>query len=727
MNPENHRFHLRGPPPIEFLEEDEPHNQFHPQPSRQQQHQHPTQQDPLNDLLYNNQFYRDTSEPRREQQHLPNNGRLDLQHQREHLQMPLPHNGPVEQQNRHQLDHQHLQQQRNELPPQRQPQLLLQENNHGYHQDLQNRQQIHQNGQIDRMHHHQLHPIYGNQQGPQNQPHHRNQHHQVRPNLPHQQPIEIPQAPALLPNHQHPAPQHGQHRNQNRPNLQHQPPIEIHQTPNLLPNQWDQNQQFHQWNQYHMLHPIFNQPLHFQQQRPGHAHHQVQRNANRYNPIFNDQARRRPAGDDQRRGEAALGHQNGLLAHQAGHQMPRLATPGPIPVPQDPIPEAGPLQQAGSVEPEKTEEHKALELVDARQKEEIRRLTEVIMQLRREVETTNTTLNERTKEFQRKIGEKDQEVKTVIIRMNEQTVEFQRKTVEKDREVDEYKSIAFRTGQENLCLKIQVRDFEQKFRRLEEGVIQPSSSGFNHTMSSGSHHPTTSGFHQPTSSGFNLSTSSGSSHPTSSGFNQPTTSELDHPATSGFNLPTSSSIGRAPMAPSATKTRKMKIKKEVSDESYDNIVVDESEVKIQKIVRQPKRRVPANVQMQELPKTGSEALQRWEQTFRNKDILPGFKIQKFLFDPSKVSMQDDKWDPQMVTKATSPRMFYLNQVAHGCGEIGGWGAVKASKERQDRWTDRWTTMRDEQHLQYAAGLIFFKGDYELLNLSRKQNLETQNC
>ncbi|PIC12826.1 hypothetical protein B9Z55_028188 [Caenorhabditis nigoni] len=166
---------------------------------------------------------------------------------------------------------------------------------------------------------------------------------------------------------------------------------------------------------------------------------QIQRNANRYNPIFNDQARRRPAGDDQRRGEAAMGHQNGFPAHQGDHQMPRLTTPGPVPVPQDPISEAGPFQQAGPVEPEKTEEPKAVELVAARQSEEIKLLTDANMRLRREVETTNTTLNERSMEFQRKIEEKD-------------------------REVEEYKSIAFRTGLEKQRLEIQNKEYEQRLR-----------------------------------------------------------------------------------------------------------------------------------------------------------------------------------------------------------------------------------------------------------------------
>ncbi|PIC12824.1 hypothetical protein B9Z55_028188 [Caenorhabditis nigoni] len=145
---------------------------------------------------------------------------------------------------------------------------------------------------------------------------------------------------------------------------------------------------------------------------------QIQRNANRYNPIFNDQARRRPAGDDQRRGEAAMGHQNGFPAHQGDHQMPRLTTPGPVPVPQDPISE---------------------ELVAARQSEEIKLLTDANMRLRREVETTNTTLNERSMEFQRKIEEKD-------------------------REVEEYKSIAFRTGLEKQRLEIQNKEYEQRLR-----------------------------------------------------------------------------------------------------------------------------------------------------------------------------------------------------------------------------------------------------------------------
>ncbi|PIC11895.1 hypothetical protein B9Z55_028767 [Caenorhabditis nigoni] len=61
---------------------------------------------------------------------------------------------------------------------------------------------------------------------------------------------------------------------------------------------------------------------------------------NRYNPIFNDQARRgRPAAEVQRRGEAVMENPNGFQAHQDDHQMPRLATPGPVPVPQDPIPQ----------------------------------------------------------------------------------------------------------------------------------------------------------------------------------------------------------------------------------------------------------------------------------------------------------------------------------------------------------------------------------------------------
>ncbi|PIC21857.1 hypothetical protein B9Z55_026543 [Caenorhabditis nigoni] len=87
------------------------------------------------------------------------------------------------------------------------------------------------------------------------------------------------------------------------------------------------------------------------------------------------------------------------------------------------------------------------------------------------------------------------------------------------------------------------------------------------------------------------------------------------------------------------------------------MVVDESEVKVQRIVHQPKRRVPSKCRNSQRPDA-----KLFNDGSRNTEILPvRFKIQKFLFDPSKVSMQDDKWDPQMVTKATSPRMFYLNQ------------------------------------------------------------------
>ncbi|CAP27792.2 Protein CBG07844 [Caenorhabditis briggsae] len=710
--------------PWNLENEEEPYNRFHPNPQRQQQHQHQMQQDPRYDLSHHNQFYPDI---RREQnqmdnqnhgQQLPNNDKVDQQrdHQNNQIQQQqnriFPHFQLQENGQQH-LNHQNQQRiyehgQMNQMHQRdQQPQLQLQHN--GEQQHL-NQHQIHRHGRMNQMHPHQLHPHFVNQQGPQNQP------------------------------HPHPASQKGrqlnqQHRNLQhhaRPNRHHQQSIQIHQTPALLPNQWNHNQQLQQWNKHHMLHPHF-QHLNFQQQPPGHGHHQVQRNANRYNPIFNDQARRgRPEG-------AAMGLQNGFVDHQSAHQMSRQTTPGPMsmlhaPVPQDPIPEGEThtvylkktvfsveLQhQHGPVEPEKAEEHKALELVAARQREEIKLLTDANMKLRLEVETINT-------------------------RRNEERMEFQRKIEKKDGEIEELKSVAFETGQKNQRLEIQNKEFEQRLRRFEEGKfhiytkknLRISSSGVNQPMSLGFHQSASSGFHQPLPSAFNLPASSGFIQPTFSGFNQPTDSGFHQPTSSGFNNPTSSgshqptlwsAAAPAPMTSAGPKIRPMKIKKEPSDESYRDMIVDESEVKVQKIVRQPKRRIPTTVQMRELPKTGSEALHRWEQEFKNKEVLPArFKIQKFLFDPSTVRVDDNKWDPQVVTKATNPRMFFLNQVVHGCGEIGGWDAVKSSKERKDRWDARWTMLRDEQHLQYAAGLIFFKGDYEFLNQSRNQNSETPSC
>ncbi|CAO4387784.1 unnamed protein product [Caenorhabditis nigoni] len=148
-----------------------------------------------------------------------------------------------------------------------------------------------------------------------------------------------------------------------------------------------------------------------------------------------------------------------------------------------------------------------------------------------------------------------------------------------------------------------------------------------------------SGFKQPTSSGFNQPTSSGFNQPTSSGFNQPTSSGFNQPTSSGFNQPSSAAVP-APMIPAATKIRPMKSRSSV-------------------LYTSRKEEFPPMCRCRNSQRPDAKLFNDGN---RNTEILPvRFKIQKFLFDPSKVRMQDDKWDPQMVTKATSPRMFYLNQ------------------------------------------------------------------
>ncbi|CAP21295.2 Protein CBG24759 [Caenorhabditis briggsae] len=222
---------------------------------------------------------------------------------------------------------------------------------------------------------------------------------------------------------------------------------------------------------------------------------------------------------------------------------------------------------------------------------------------------------------------------------------------------------------------------------MSSGFNQPTSSGFNQPTSSGFNQPTSSGFNQPTSSGFNQPTSSGFNQPTSSGFNQPTSSGFNQPMSSGFNQPTSSGFNQpssaavpAPMTPAATKIRPMKIKKELSDDFYNDTVFDGTEVKVQRIVRQPKGRVSSNLQMQELPKTENEAFQRWEQ---EQGELTS-KVQNFCLTRAK-----SEWMTRNGIRRWSRRprpQDVLFEPIHE--EAGGWDDVKASHDRKVR-LDKW--------------------------------------
>ncbi|UMM20160.1 hypothetical protein L5515_015512 [Caenorhabditis briggsae] len=729
MDSENDHFGHQGPGPIDHLEamnnqigqnhpwnleqEEEPYNQFYrPQRPRQQQHQaqqqhqQQVQQNPQNVRNHHNQFYPEGQEQNR----MNDNGRLDLQHQRDRRLKLHPHYRPyvqIQENGQQQHLNQQCQQrihehgQRNQVhqrdhQPQLHPHHQIQENGQHHGQNLQNQQHVNQHGQMNQVLHHQQqqNQFHQERQRFQEVQHHQlilhrnqQQHHQVHDRIQrhhtnqqwhHHQQNEQPQQPInwrdmhqseqLVQNQNHDLrqnPNHDLRQNQNSDLLQNQ-------NQQLLQNQnqdlrQNQNHEFREnqqpdrqaQGQHHRMHMPHNNQVHLQRRHgpiPTHHHHL---NANRYNPIVNDQNRRgRPTAVEQNRREQELGAMNEIPHLQNGDpfdnggihfQGNQWGDPMLGQFNQE-LPEAS--RQVGNPPihlngPAVAQMQQSLIPVPQDPMVNPQPLNPEIKRLREE----NRQLTDRIVALHdlHPISQEDLALlQKELGELKGAKTRLETENLAQKQDLERVTNLSCKTGQENTALKSRNVYLEMRVKVLEGELAK------SHGRQSSA----------------------------------------------------------APIPAVDLSDGTTSIKKEIV-EDHDDIRPDH-EVRVVAMVKSKKKAIKREVI--EMPKTAKEAVERYEEMFEGKIIISErFDIRCFLFDKTEPGEEKNgKWVPRKVLKACQLRNFY--QHFRPKRENPEWKEVKNDAKVEERWRKRWMAVREEQIAQYHAGLIFFNDDYKNLNL-----------